>query len=86
LIFNGVRPFIDGRTDLYGDAFFSRYGRIVTLDGTELERALSEYRIAWAIFPSGAPIVQMLEREPGWRLVAEGDGVVIQAREGQPAP
>jgi hypothetical protein len=86
LIFNDVRPFIDGRTDLYGDAFFSRYRRIVTLDRTELERALSEYRIAWAVFPSGAPIVRMLEREPGWRLVAEGDGVVIQAREGQPAP
>lgn len=81
LIFNGVRPFIDGRADLYGDAFLTRYGRIVAPDHAELQRALSEYGIAWAIFPSGHPIVRMLDREPGWRRLVEGDGIVVQARQ-----
>jgi hypothetical protein len=28
----GVRPFIDGRADLYGDAFLYLYGRIAAGD------------------------------------------------------
>jgi hypothetical protein len=81
LIFNGVRPFIDGSTDLYGDAFLARYARMVDRDDAELERALSEYRIAWAIFPAGHPAVRMLDKEPGWQRLAEGNGIVVQTRQ-----
>ncbi len=83
LVFNHVSPFIDGRTDLYGDAFLVRYNRMAAFDHAELERTLSEYRIAWSIFPSGHPIVRMLDREPGWRRLTEGAGVVIQVRQDQ---
>ena len=83
LIFNNVRPFIDGRTDLYGDSFVARYGKIATLDRGELDRALSRYGIAWSIFPSAHPIVQMLDREPGWRRLVEGAGIVVQVRQDQ---
>jgi hypothetical protein len=81
LIFEGVRPFIDGRADLYGDAFLSSYARIVGPDDAELERALSEFRIAWAIFPAGHPAVRRLDAEPGWRRLVEGDGIVVQTRQ-----
>jgi hypothetical protein len=81
LIFNGVRPFIDSRADLYGDAFLSHYRRIVSPDRAELERALSKYGIAWTIFPSDYPVVQILNQEPGWRRLVEVDGIVIHERE-----
>jgi hypothetical protein len=79
LIFNGVRPFIDSRADLYGDAFIGRYQDIVAPNRTTLERVLADYRIAWAIFPSQAPIVQLLDQEPGWRRLTETDGIAVFA-------
>ena len=81
LIFQGVRPFIDGRADLYGDAFLARYRRIISPDPDALDRALAEYGIAWTIFPAGTLIVQLLDHEPGWRRLIAADGVVIHVRE-----
>ncbi len=83
LIFNGVRPFIDGRADLYGDAFMARYGTIVAPNRTELERALSEYGIGWTIFRADDPVVQVLDTEPGWRRLITSNGLVIHARDNQ---
>jgi hypothetical protein len=84
LIFNGVRPFIDGRAaDLYGDAFMADYATIVAPNRIALERVLSDYGITWTIFASGDPVVQVLEQEPGWRRFAEADGVVIDTRTDQ---
>ena len=80
LIFRGVRPFIDSRADLYGDEFLSRYRRITQPDRIALERALSEFGIAWTIFAAGHPILRMLDEEPGWRRLVETDGVVIHTR------
>ncbi len=81
LIFNGVRPFIDSRADLYGDTFLVRYHRIVAPDLVELERTLSEYRIAWTIFPSSHPVVPVMDEMSGWRRLIGADGFVIHARE-----
>jgi hypothetical protein len=81
LIFNGVRPFIDGRADLYGDAFIARYVAITAPNHAALTRTIAEYGIAWTIFPATAPIVQLLDLEPGWHRLAEADGFVIHARD-----
>lgn len=81
LIFQGVRPFIDSRADLYGDAFLARYRRITWPERDALDRALTEYGIAWTIFPSGERIVPLLDQVPHWRRLIEVDGVVIHVRE-----
>jgi hypothetical protein len=81
LIFNGVRPFIDSRADLYGDEFLTRYRRLNVADRAELERTLSEYRITWTIFPAGHPIVSVMDERAGWRRLADADGIIIHARE-----
>jgi len=81
LIFQDVRPFIDSRADLYGDAFLTRYHRIVSPNREALDQALSEYAIAWTIFPSGHQLIPLLDQEPGWRRLIEIDGLVIHVRE-----
>jgi hypothetical protein len=81
LIFQNMRPFIDSRADLYGDAFLSRYRRITWPEQDALESALSEYAIAWTIFPSTQRVVWMLDHEPGWRRLFEADGVVVHVRD-----
>jgi hypothetical protein len=85
LIFGGVRPFIDSRADLYGDAFLTRYQKILTPNRAELDKALADYGIVWTIFKSNRAIVQVLDEEPGWRRLIEENGVVIHVRDDQAA-
>jgi hypothetical protein len=84
LIFNGVRPFIDSRADLYGDPFLQRYHTIASADTGELDRTLSEYGIQWTIFPSGHPVVAVMDQQAGWQRLLEADGIVVHARESWP--
>jgi hypothetical protein len=81
LIFQGVSPFIDSRADLYGDAFLTRYRAIIFPERDALDRALSEYGIAWTIFPAGQHIVPILDQKPGWRRLLTAGGLVIHVRE-----
>ena len=81
LIFEGVRPFIDGRTDMYGDAFMARYARIVSPDPAALDAAIRQYHIAWTILPPDNPVVAELDHKPGWRrLYADRYAVVHVAQ------
>jgi len=85
LIFKGVRPFIDGRTDMYGDAFMARYGKIVSPDPAALDAAIRQYQIAWTILPPDSPVVAELDHKLGWRrLYADKYAVVHEAEDHQP--
>lgn len=86
LIFNGVRPFVDSRADLYGDTFLTRYRRIILPDRAELKRVLAEYDIAWTIFPSSQPIVAVMEEMPGWRRLFDTNGIVVDVRDNRVPP
>ena len=50
LIFSGIKPFIDGRADLYGDDMMETYLSIIHAKGDTLDRVLCRYRIAWTMF------------------------------------
>ncbi len=81
LIFSHVRPFIDGRTDMYGDAFTQSFFRMTDLASPTLDGELAKYKIDWIIFPPQAPILQSFENRPGWKKI-HGDGfAVVFARE-----
>jgi hypothetical protein len=77
LIWSGVRPFIDSRADLYGDAFLSRYAAIAAADRNTLAATLTGRHVRWTIFPSGAPVVKLMDKMPGWhRRYADAIAVV----------
>jgi hypothetical protein len=80
-----VRPFIDARAELYGDAMLSLYDKIQAGDPAAIEGALERYDIAWAIFPPDAKIVAILDRRPGWRRLYADATAVVQARDGATA-
>jgi len=84
LIGAGIRPFIDGRADMYGDAFLDLYGKIAAGDRQALDDALTRWRIAWTIFPPSEPIVTVIDREPGWRRLYADKFAVVQVREDAP--
>ena len=59
--------YIDGRTDLYGDAFLRRYLRIV--GGQEgSQAALDQDGIRLVLIETGSPLAAALRRAPDWRL------------------
>jgi hypothetical protein len=79
LIFRGIRPFIDGRTDMYGDAFNARYDAAVS-NKAALQAALAQNGIAWTLFPPGSSAVRMMDAEPGWRRLYTGPYAVVHVR------
>ena len=81
LIFAGIRPFIDGRADLYGDAFLTRYVRVTSGDRSALDRALSEYGIVWTVFPASHTMIAVMDEKPGWRRLVDTNGTIIHVRE-----
>ncbi|HEX4861490.1 MAG TPA: hypothetical protein VFV07_09655 [Rhizomicrobium sp.] len=80
LIFEGVRPFIDSRAELYGDAFLANYAKIISPDPKALAATIARYDVAWSIFPPSSPVVAMLDRTPGWHRVYGDDIAVVQIR------
>ena len=84
LIFEHVRPFIDGRAELYGDAMMSLYGRLQAGDDADVESALERYGIAWTIFAPDSRMVAILDRKPGWRRLYADATAVVHVRDAAP--
>ena len=82
LIWSGVRPFIDGRADMYGGAMLGLYRKIVAGDRAAVEETLSRYRIAWTIFAPDDEITSVLDRTPGWRRLYADGVAVVHVRDG----
>jgi hypothetical protein len=80
LIFEGVKPYVDARADLFGDEFLQDYNRIARGDRNELIAALGKYDIGWTMFPSDGGAVATMDSLPGWRRIYTAPGVVVHAR------
>jgi hypothetical protein len=75
---------VDGRTDLYGDAFMDDYAKLYkTQEGWR--RKLEGFGIRTVVLPPGAPLAQALMSDRGWKSVYrdEQSAVFIRAT---PAP
>jgi hypothetical protein len=81
LIHAGIKPFIDGRTELYGEAFTVRHHRAVTLQNVgDFVRLLDEHRIAVTLLNPATPAVGLLDRMSEWQRVYADDVAVVHVR------
>lgn len=80
LIRRGVPVFIDGRADMYGDAFMEEYARLSGGDMAAFRKAATRYGLGWTIFPPASPLVAGLDREPGWRRLRSDALAVVHVR------
>jgi hypothetical protein len=81
LILSGIRPYIDGRGDMYGDELVLGYARIAHGDSAAFNEAVQRWNIRWAILPNEAkPLISLLDRS-GWRRIAHDKVGVIYARQ-----
>lgn len=80
LILSGIRPYIDGRGDMYGDALVLGFSRITHGDAPVFAQAVQRWNIRWAILPNEDKALIALLEQSGWRKI-HGDRVgAIYAR------
>lgn len=83
LIFEGIRPFIDGRADLYGDDFMDMYLSVIHAKGDMLDEVLCRYDIEWTMFGPETVVPALMDRTPGWHRIYSDKLAVIHVREQQ---
>ena len=83
LILAGIRPYIDGRSELYGDAFLTDYVEMADGDMARFDRAVRRYDIRWTILPADkSKLREALDKSGGWRRIyADKVGVVHVRRD-----
>jgi len=77
LIFNGMRPYIDGRADMFGDRFTLDAVEMLRGDKTRWEAAVNRYGIRWTILAPNKPLVALLDQDPRWRRVYADKWAVV---------
>ncbi len=81
LIAAGVKPFIDGRTELYGQSFFMRQHRALSLqDIDDFFRLLTQYQVDVTLLSPDTPAVGLLDRLAGWQRVYADKIAVVHVR------
>ena len=81
LIYSGIPPFIDGRSDMYRDAFMRRHFDAVELASPgSLEQLLEQYGITWTLLRPGTPAIALLDRSPGWRRIYADKTAVVHSK------
>ena len=81
LIANGVAPFIDGRTELYGEKFFVDHNAASGLmEPDNLFRLLEQYRIEATLMRTQSPATKLLDHIDGWQKVYSDDIATIHVR------
>jgi hypothetical protein len=81
LIASGVAPFIDGRTELYGEKFFVDHNAASGLMEPEnLFRLLDEYRIEATLMRTQSAATKLLDHVDGWQKIYSDDIATIHLR------
>jgi hypothetical protein len=80
LIFNGIEPFIDGRADMYGDAFIKRYLEATRGVTDDLPAMLDKYHVTWTLFAAKSPAATLMDHLSGWKRVYADPIAVIHVR------
>jgi hypothetical protein len=81
LIMAGIPPFIDGRADMYGDAFKFEHQRIVDGNAEAFARVVRQWNIGWTILAPDEELVALLDRTPGWRRIYADRWAIVHVRE-----
>jgi hypothetical protein len=80
LILSGIRPYVDGRGDMYGDELVVGYYRIAQGDDAAFTEAVRRWNIRWAILPNRSKLIPVLDRSVGWRRIRQDAVGVIYVR------
>jgi hypothetical protein len=81
LIFSGIPTFIDGRAELYGDAFVRKYAETENIvDINSAFDLLDEYKVNWVLLAPKEPLAKALGRNEPWDQVYSDEDAVVFVR------
>jgi hypothetical protein len=81
LIASGVSPFIDGRTELYGEKFLVDHSAASGLmEPDKLFRLLEKYKIQATLMRTRSPATKLLDHMDGWQKLYADDVATIHVR------
>jgi hypothetical protein len=75
-LYPGVPVYIDGRADLYGDAFMDSFARTYDLTN-HWEAPLESWQIRTVLVPPSAPLASVLGSRAGWKQIYADPQAVI---------
>ncbi|MDD5633089.1 MAG: hypothetical protein PHI13_13835 [Methylococcales bacterium] len=83
-IYQGLKPFIDSRAELYQDDYIKAYEEAEHLTGGEkpLVKLLNQYHIGWSFLPPETPAIAYFNLHPDWLKVFSNSCAVIHVRKG----
>lgn len=78
LILAGVKPYIDGRSEIYGDAFVADHSLILQGDVGRFNRVVRRHGIRWTMLPVGSKrLITALDSSKHWgRIYSDRVGVI----------
>ena len=82
LILSGIRPYIDGRGDMYGDALVLGFVRISNADPGAFDAAVRRWNIRWAMLPDHERAADRAARPCRWTHIYKDKVGVIYVRPG----
>jgi hypothetical protein len=77
------RVFIDGRADLYGDAFMDDLATTYYLRGDAWRKPFEKWGIRTVVLPPDAPLVTALQALPDWETIYADNQAVVLTRKSQ---
>jgi hypothetical protein len=87
LILSGIRPYVDGRGDMYGDELVLDYVRIIRGNRSAFDAAVRRWNIRWVILSGqNRKLISVIDRSPGWRRLYRDEVGVIYARQAEAQP
>ncbi len=81
LVFRRVPIFIDGRIELFGNAFLARYLDAASGDMPALGSLLERWGVRWTLLEPRQGAAEALDHLPGWRRVYTDAHAVVHARD-----
>jgi hypothetical protein len=77
------RVYIDGRADLYGDAFMEDLATTYYLRGDSWRSPFEKWGIRTVVLPPDAPLVTALQASPDWETIYSDHQAVVLTKKGQ---
>jgi hypothetical protein len=82
LILSGIRPFIDGRADMYGDEAVFEHQALMDGDMARFRAAADKWNIRWTILSPQNVLAAKMDDEPGWRRIYADQWAVVHVSAG----
>ena len=82
LIFKGVKPYVDGRADMYGDDFVKEYLNVISGVEPDADREFKRWGVRWTILMPKDGLNRLLDASPNWRRTYADPFAVVHVATG----